>query len=113
MIQICCGKEQILTAPVIKDTLLKKGYCMDISLPPQLKELVEEQVASGRYQSPMEVMSEALRLLQAQEHFKEAKLAALRQDVESGFNSGEAVKIDRDNLLQEARTHYRQTRSDA
>jgi antitoxin ParD1/3/4 len=57
--------------------------------------LIEEKIASGRYQSASEVMREALRLLEESERFEMTKLSALRCDVQAGLNSGEPVPFDK------------------
>ena len=67
---------------------------MTIALSKQLETLIEEKIASGRYQSASEVMSEALRLLEETERFEAIKLNALRRDVQAGLDSGEAMPFD-------------------
>lgn len=51
---------------------------------------VEQMVASGRYQNASEVLREGLRLVQAQEEERAAKLAALREAVAVGIADIEA-----------------------
>ena len=70
---------------------------MNVSLRPELERFVQERVASGRYRSAGEVLEAALSLLQEREEHEreqEAKLAALRADIEEGIASlerGEGV----------------------
>ncbi len=68
---------------------------MTIALSKQLETLIEEKIASGRYQSASEVMSEALRLLEETERFEAMKLNALRRDIQAGLDSGEPVPFDK------------------
>ena len=68
---------------------------MTIALSKQLEMLIEEKIASGRYQSALEVMTEALRLLEETERFEAIKLNALRHDIQAGLDSGEAVPFDK------------------
>lgn len=68
---------------------------MTIALSKQLETLIEEKVASGRYQSASEVMTEALRLLEETERFEAIKLNALRRDIQAGLDSGEPVPFDK------------------
>lgn len=55
---------------------------LEITLPPALANFVAEKVVRGDYQSPSEVVSEALRLLRAQEtnEFESPELEALLRD---------------------------------
>ena len=68
---------------------------MTIALSKQLEMLIEEKIASGRYQSASEVMSEALRLLEETERFEAIKLNALRHDIQAGLDSGEPAPFDK------------------
>ncbi len=61
---------------------------MNVSLTPQLEELIQQKVASGRYGNASEVVREALRLLEERDQEREAKLQALRAAIEEGENSG-------------------------
>lgn len=49
---------------------------------------VRQQIDSGRYQSASEVIRDGLRLLEEQAAFKQAKLDALRADIQAGIDSG-------------------------
>lgn len=49
---------------------------------------VRQQIDSGRYQSASEVIRDGLRLLEEQTAFKQAKLEALRAEIQAGMNSG-------------------------
>ena len=68
---------------------------MSITLTPQLEALIQEKIASGRYQSPSEVVREALRLLEESERLEAIKLEALRRDIQAGLDSGEPVPFDK------------------
>jgi len=57
---------------------------MNVSLTPELEELVNCKVTSGMYHSASEVIREGLRLLKEQDILREARLSALRQDIEEG-----------------------------
>lgn len=63
---------------------------MNVSLTPELEKLVNEEVKSGRYKSASEVVREGLRLIR----LREAKLEALRRDIQEGIDEldrGEGV----------------------
>lgn len=49
---------------------------------------VRRQIESGRYQSASEVIRDGLRLREEQAVFEQAKLDALRADIEAGIDSG-------------------------
>lgn len=66
---------------------------------------VRQLVSSGRYASASEVMRDGLRLLEERESLREAKLAALRRDIDEGLNSGPSEPLDMDALIREAREH--------
>jgi antitoxin ParD1/3/4 len=65
--------------------------------------LIEEKIASERYQSASEVMSEALRLLEEAERFEAIKLNALRHDILAGLDSSEPVPFDKVSIRNLAR----------
>ena len=62
-------------------------YIVNVSLTPELEELVRQRVASGRYASSSEVIREALRLLAQRDQEYEDKLAALRAAIDEGWNA--------------------------
>ena len=58
---------------------------MNVSLTPELEQLVNEKVNSGMYQTASEVIREGLRLLKE----RDSRLAQLRADIRAGFESVE------------------------
>jgi putative addiction module CopG family antidote len=58
---------------------------MNVSLTPELEELVQKKVQSGRYTSASEVIRDALRLLAERDELREVELQALRDRVEQGL----------------------------
>lgn len=67
---------------------------MQISLPPQLQELVKRKVESGLYFCASEVIVEALWLLDARDRLREIKLEELRKEIQKGLDSGPAAPLD-------------------
>lgn len=61
---------------------------MNISLTPQLEDMIRQKIASGSYSSASEVVREALRLMELEDQMRELKLARLRQDLQDGIDSG-------------------------
>jgi len=64
------------------------------------EKFIQEQVASGRYNSASDVIRASLRLLE--EH--EQKLETLRQALIEGEQSGPAIPYDRDAITHEIRS---------
>lgn len=63
---------------------------MNVSLTPELEQIVDQKVKSGQYNSASEVVREGLRLLQQRDDMREAKLNALRAEIQKGIDSLEA-----------------------
>lgn len=64
---------------------------------------VRELLASGRYASASEVLRDGLRLLEDRERQREAKIAALRDAIREGLESGAAAPLDIDAIKARAR----------
>jgi antitoxin ParD1/3/4 len=77
---------------------------MNISLTPQLEEMVRQKVMSGLYTSASEVVREALRLMDEKDQLQAAKLDQLRQAIQEGIDSGPAVELDADDVKRAGRT---------
>ena len=80
---------------------------MNVSLTPELEQLIHQKVKSGRYLSASEVVREALRLLQEQDQLRELKLDELRKFVAVGIEQadrGEAAPLDVDATLARVRS---------
>lgn len=67
---------------------------LNVSLTPQLEELVKAKVSSGMYNSASELVREALRLLDERDQVREMRLAALRKAVQEGIDSGPGIPAD-------------------
>lgn len=67
---------------------------LNVSLTPQLEELVKAKVSSGMYNSASELVREALRLLDERDQVREMQLQALRKAVQEGIDSGPGVPAD-------------------
>lgn len=63
---------------------------MNVSLTPELENIIELKVKGGLYNSASEVVREGLRLLQQRDEMREAKLNALRADIQKGIDDLEA-----------------------
>ncbi len=67
---------------------------MNISLTPQLEELVKKKVESGRYGSASEVMREALRLLEERDRLQALRFEELKAEIRKGLDSGEPTPLN-------------------
>jgi len=76
---------------------------MNINLTPRLEDIVRQKVASGLYASASEVIREALRLMEEQDHARAVKLEQLRQDIRDGLDSGEPTPWNPKEIKQEGR----------
>lgn len=59
----------------------------NVTLTDHNMEFIAQQLESGRYNSISEVVRNALRILERQEQIEEAKLEAVRRDVQAGANA--------------------------
>ena len=66
---------------------------LNVSLTPQLEQLVRDKVNSGRYNSASEVVREALRLMDAYERLQSESLAKLRADVDAAWKQVDEGKV--------------------
>ena len=70
---------------------------MNVSLTPQLEQMIMKKVASGRYSSASEVVREALRLFEDHEYIRKMRLEELRREVQTGvdqLDQGQATEFD-------------------
>jgi antitoxin ParD1/3/4 len=58
---------------------------MNVSLTPELEQLIHKRVESGLYLSASEVVREALRLLEERDRVSAMKLEDLRQEIQVGI----------------------------
>lgn len=68
---------------------------MNISMPKEMAEFVEGEVASGDYSSSSEVVREALRLLRHEKAQEREKLAILKREIGIAIEEMEAGKTVR------------------
>jgi antitoxin ParD1/3/4 len=87
---------------------------MNITLTPELENLINEKVKSGKYDSPGEVIREGLRLLNEREELKRIPLEELRGEVQKGIDAMKAGRYTvynspeelADKIIKEARAEY-------
>ena len=66
---------------------------MNVSLTKELENYVQDKINSGLYTSASEVVREGLRLLQEHEMLRNAKLNALKSEINKGLSDSESGKI--------------------
>lgn len=66
---------------------------MNVSLTPELENIVDIKVKNGLYSSASEVVREGLRLLVQRDEDRETKLQALRIEIQKGIDDLEAGRI--------------------
>lgn len=86
---------------------------MNVSLTPQLEELIKKKVSSGLYGSASEVMREALRLLDERDRFRAMRLEELKEEIKKGIESGESTPLDVNAIKTRGRKRLAATRKKA
>ena len=79
---------------------------MNVSLTPELEEMVNQKVESGLYNSASEVIREGLRLLKEQDELKRIRQEELRREVLKGYEQsqrGESQPLDVEAIKAEGR----------
>lgn len=84
---------------------------MNVSLTPQLEELVKRKVESGLYNSASEVMREALRLMEEQDRIRDFKIAELRKEIQAGIESGGFTEFNAQDTIARGKERYQQRQS--
>lgn len=81
---------------------------LKITLHQDFEEFVARLVASGRYRSESDVVNDALFCLRDSELLREAKLTALRAEIQKGFDSGPAEEFDPKELFEDIKRRGRE-----
>lgn len=76
---------------------------MNISLTPQLEEMVKKKVESGRYGSASEVMRAALRLLEERDLLQAMRIEELQAEIKKGLASGEPTPLNMQEIKERGR----------
>ena len=84
---------------------------MNISLNPELEELINRKIQSGDYHSATEVICEGLRLLKEQDELKRVRLEELKREINIGLaqaNRGECTPLNIEEIKAEGRKRLMQ-----
>ena len=76
---------------------------VNVNLTPYLKQYIESKLGSGRYNNVSEVVREALRLMEERDQLRTAQLRDLRAAIDEGEHSGDAIPLDMERIIAEAR----------
>ncbi|MEP6837791.1 MAG: type II toxin-antitoxin system ParD family antitoxin [Bradyrhizobium sp.] len=63
------------------------------SIGKHFESFIENLIKSGRYSTASEIMRDGLRLVEEREQRRQAKLEALRAEIQKGFDSGPAEEV--------------------
>jgi antitoxin ParD1/3/4 len=78
------------------------------SIGKHFEDLIDNLVESGRYATASEVMREGLRLVEEREERRQAKLEALRIEIQKGFDSGPMEEVDLHEWMNDIKARGRQ-----
>ena len=78
------------------------------SIGKHFESFIESLLESGRYSTASEVMRDGLRLVEEREQRRQAKLEALRAEIQKGFDSGLAEEVDLGEWIKEIKARGRQ-----
>jgi len=83
---------------------------MNVSLTPELEQLIHRKVETGLYLSASEVVREALRLLEERDKLQAMKFEAVRKEIQIGVDQadrGEVAALDVQATLAKVRSRRR------
>ncbi len=66
---------------------------MQIVLPPELEDLVQRQLASGKYQTEIDVLIAGAKLLEQQEDIYQGRLQDLQQEAQIGWEAAQRGEL--------------------
>lgn len=81
---------------------------MQIVLPPELEDLVQRQLASGKYQTAIEVLLAGVKLLEQQEDIYQGRLQELQQEALIGWEAAQRGElVDGSTVMEQIRANLR------
>ncbi len=83
---------------------------MNVSLTPELEQLIHKKVETGRYLSASEVVREALRLLEERDKLQAIRFEEVKREIQIGVdqaNRGEVAPLDVQGTLAKIRSRRR------
>jgi antitoxin ParD1/3/4 len=74
---------------VLTTTFSPWRFSMELTMSPELEQIVRQKVESGHYASPDDVIREALQLLDDRDRLRAWKFEELRQDIAEGIEQAD------------------------
>lgn len=81
---------------------------LKVSVRAEFEAFIDRLIQSGRYSIAAEVVDDALFYFEERERVREAKLDALRAEIQKGIDSGPGREIDSKTLAEEIKARGRQ-----
>jgi antitoxin ParD1/3/4 len=72
------------------------------------EDMIEGLIESGRYATASEVLRDGLRLIEEREQRRQAKLDALRAEIQKGIDSGPAEEVDIGEMMKAVKARGRE-----
>lgn len=66
---------------------------MQIFLPSELEQLIQRQIASGKYHSALDVITAGIQLLDQQDDIYQGRLPELQQDAQIGWEAAQRGEL--------------------
>jgi antitoxin ParD1/3/4 len=88
----------------------EEAVVMNVSLTPELEQLIHKKVETGLYLSASEVVREALRLLEERDKLQAMKFEEVRREIQIGIDQadrGEVAPLDVQGSLAKVRSRRR------
>jgi antitoxin ParD1/3/4 len=78
------------------------------SIGKHFEEFIDGLIESGRYSTASEVLRDGLRLIEEREDRRQAKLEALRAEIQKGIDSGPPEEVDIAEMIKSVKARGRQ-----
>ena len=72
---------------------MQKSAQLTVTVTPELEAFVRDRVASGRFDTPSDVVREGLKLLEGREHERDAAIAEIRSEIAVGLDQARAGQL--------------------
>jgi antitoxin ParD1/3/4 len=72
---------------------MPKSAQLTVTVTPELEAFVRDRVASGRFDTPSDVVREGLKLLEGREHERDAAIAEIRSEIGVGLDQARAGQL--------------------
>lgn len=66
---------------------------MQIVLPPELEQLIQRQIAAGKYRSALDVIAAGIHLLDQKDDIYQGRLPELQQDAQIGWEAAQRSEL--------------------